>query len=97
MLLNIKRNIYMQLLIDLCESYAKKWRFSIGINKTKCMVASHIPFKSPPRWKLGGKLIQNVEEIEILGTVYSSNVSYTSNTEKRTRACRKSMYTPVQK
>ena len=45
-----------------------------------------------PRWKLGGKLIQNVEEIEILGTVYSSNLSYASNTEKRTQACRKAMY-----
>ena len=55
----------LQLLIDLCESYAKKWRFSFGINKTKCMVDGRMPFKSPPRWKLGGKLIQNVEEIEI--------------------------------
>ena len=63
----------LQLFIDLCESYAKKWRFSFGINKTKCMAAGRMPFKSPPRWKLGGKLIQNVEEIEILGTVFSSN------------------------
>ena len=84
----------LQLLIDLCESYAKKWRFSFGINKTKCMIAGRMPFKSPPKWKLGGKLIQNVE-IEILGTVFSSNLSYASNTEKRTQACRKAMYSLV--
>ena len=61
----------LQLLIDLCESYSKKWRFSFGINKTKCMVAGRMPFKSLPKWKLGDKLIQNGEEIEILGTFLS--------------------------
>ena len=79
----------LQLLIDLCESYA------FGINKTKCIIAGRMPFKSPPKWKLGGKLIQNVEEIEILGTVFSSNLSYASNTGKRTQACRKAMYSLV--
>ena len=59
------------------------------------MVAGRIPFKSPPRWKLGGTSIHNLEEIEILGTVYSSNLSYASNTDKLTQVCRKAMYSLV--
>ena len=78
---------YLQLLIDLCESYVKRWRFSFGTYKTKCMVAGRIPFKSSPRWNLGGKLIQNLEEIEILGRVFWVQICHLPVIP----ACRKAM------
>ena len=82
----------LQNLINICEWYAKKWRFSFGIKKTKCMIVGRTHFKDPPRWTLSGNAILNSDSIDILGTVFTSDLSSLSNTEKRIQACRRAMY-----
>ena len=51
--------------------------------------------QKPAKVKGSGKLIQNVEEIKILGTVFSADMSYANNTEKRIQACCQAMQSPV--
>ena len=38
--------------------------------------------QKPIKAGVGGKLIQNVKEIEILETIFSADLAYASNTEK---------------
>ena len=45
-----------------------------------------------PTWTLGEKTIENVNELEILGNVFSNNLSSEPHVKKRTKACRVSMY-----
>ena len=82
----------LQNLIDICENYSKQWRFRFGINKTKCMIVGSDMFKRPASLYLGNNTIDNVDELEILGTIFSSKLNPLCNINKRTNSCRQSMY-----
>ena len=81
----------LQILINICFTYSKTWKFNFGITKTKCMISGVNPFIDTPVWKLGGDAIENVDTIEILGTVFSKDLSCKSHVEKRTLSCRRSV------
>jgi hypothetical protein len=80
----------LQCLINICDNYAKKWRFKFGVNKTKCMVIGANHLNNEPMWKLGGTAIENVASLEILGVVFES--SCTSHVNTRVEKCRRSFY-----
>ena len=80
----------LQRLIDICCSYASKWRFKFGISKTKCMVVSGDCFVQQPRWFLNNLAIDNVDNLEILGVHFDSNNAQHVNV--RSEKCRKSFY-----
>ena len=82
----------LQRLIDICYSYSRKWRFSFGIKKTMCMISGHLPFTESPIWNLGGHNITITDNMEILGTVFSSNLSCDGHINKRAQASRRAMY-----
>ena len=82
----------LQTLINTCHEYARKWRFNFGIKKTKCMSINGNNFKIAPTWLLGTQKIENVSELEILGTVFTNDLNYTKHAELRIQACRKAMY-----
>ena len=82
----------LQNLIDICFNYAKLWRFSFGIKKTKCMVAGRNLLKSIPTWHLGQQKIDTVDSLEILGVTFSSSLSANEHIEKRIQSSRRAMY-----
>ena len=82
----------LQLLIDKCASYAKYWRFSYGLKKTKCLISGKKMFMNEPKWMLDGTCLENVQSLTILGTVYSNDGNYVQHTDSRIMACRRSIY-----
>ena len=82
----------LQILIDICTKYARKWRFKFSINKTKCMVIAGNCLAEEPKWFLNNVAIENVCKLEILG-VHFSNVNGDKNhVENRTTKFRNSFY-----
>ena len=82
----------LQDLIDKCYMYAQTWWFNFGIKKTKCMSVNSNLFVSEPKWTLGEKDIESVKHLEILGTIFSTNLSMEAHAQKRMKACRTAMY-----
>ena len=82
----------LQILINLCYQYSRKWHFNFGINNTHCMISNKNPFIKYPSWNLGGHKIKNAETLEILGTMFTSNISCDAHIDKRVNASRSAMY-----
>ena len=82
----------MQALIDKCFYYAKVWRFKFGIKKSRCLIVGKDPFVTPPTWTLGNEVMSNMEELEILGTVFNSAGDSTNHVDKNISKCRRSFY-----
>ena len=82
----------LQKLINICYNYSTRWRFKFGIKKTLCMTSGKSLFKTNPVWTLGSQAISTVESLEILGNIFTSNVSSDAHIRKRTHACRRAMY-----
>jgi len=82
----------LQRLIDVCSAYAGEWRFSFGIAKTKCMISGQHNFHNDPKWYLNGVMIDNVDEMDILGVTFSSSCSSASHVTKRADKCKRSFY-----
>ena len=82
----------LQLLIDTCFSYSRKWRFKFGIKKTKCMISGKSMLKREPKWFLGQYEIGTYNELELLGTIFSSNRKSDAHVTNRIRKCRQSYF-----
>ena len=82
----------LQRLIDVCYKYSKKWRFNFGLKKTKCLISGKYTLKCEPSWTLGGKSVENVDSMEILGVHYTSDGSSDAHIESRVQASRRAMY-----
>ena len=82
----------LQILIDICNAYATKWRFTFGFTKTKCITFGSPKFTSEPTWTLGKKVIENVNTIEILGVSFAADLKPSAHIEKRLSAARKRSY-----
>ena len=54
----------LQMLIDVCAGYARKWRFNFDLKKTKCMSISSNLVREPKRL-LNGEGIDNESCIEV--------------------------------
>ena len=82
----------LQILINICYQYSRKWRFRFGINKTHCMISNKNPFIKYPSWNLGGHKIKNTVSLEIIGTMFTSNISCDAHIDKRANASRRGLY-----
>ena len=82
----------LQRLIDTCYSYANKWRFNYGIQKSKCMISGKLFSSSKPEWHLGGQPISIVDSVDILGVNYSRDAQFHNHVTQRTSACRRCMF-----
>jgi len=84
----------LQHLIDKCNNYAEKWRFSFGAKKSKCIVLGKNLLQNnlQHHWKLGSTVIETVSTISVLGISYSADVKYDKHVGDRVNACRRSMY-----
>lgn len=81
----------LQRLIDRCHEYASNWRFKFGIKKTKCMCLVSHRLQKTPQFYLQGNEIENVNELELLGTIFSQ-VDSNVHVEKRADKCRRAFY-----
>ena len=84
----------LQQLIDKSVSYACKWRFSFGIDKTKILQIGKCNFTTIPKWCLGKshKNINLVSELKLLGITYCASSGYEQHVKDRISAARRAIY-----
>ena len=84
----------LQSLINVCSEYAKTWRFRFGLSKSKCMITGYKPnnFINDPVWYMNGEPMNVVDNVDILGVNFSSNVRYDNHVKSRVQKCKRSMY-----
>lgn len=77
----------------MCEEYARKWRFTYNPAKTQyiAFAPSRIQVHVPPV-RLAGATVQAVDEVELLGCVFSASGSATANAQRRIDKCRKTYF-----
>lgn len=80
----------LQKLINVCCCYAKQWRFKFGFAKTKCIYFGDHRLKKEPAWFIDGQQIENVNELEILGVIFSRHND--SHVNKRMDKCKRAFY-----
>ena len=84
----------LQQLVNICYHYSCKWRFVFGPSKSKCIkIYKRIsaPMESPDIW-LGSNKLEFVNNVEILGRVFSNNLSSQDHIDIRIRNSRRTMY-----
>ena len=82
----------LQQLMNVSTAYASRWRFTFSAKKTKCIIIGKQLTKETPVFKLNQHTVNISEEVDILGVTFSSNRKNDGHIEKRTSACRRSIY-----
>ena len=81
----------LQQLVNICYHYSCKWRFVFGPSKSKCIKMYKrisAPMESPDIW-LGSNKLEFVNNVEILGRVFSNNLSSQDHIHIRIRNSRR--------
>ncbi len=73
----------LQRLIDTCHTYATKWSFKFGISKTKCIILGKDSLPQKPIWRMDGIPTETVDQMDILGLSFQSNMSGSAHTVAR--------------
>ena len=84
----------LQKMIDTFLVYSNTWRFKSSVKKTKCISYRQTILKCEPKWSLGQVPIDNVDNIEILGIIVSSDWKCINQVVSRTLKCCKSYFSP---
>ena len=79
-------------MIDKCLVYSNTWRFKFGSKKAKCISYGQTILKCETKWSLGQVSIENVDNIEILGMILSSDGKCINQVDSRILKCRKSYF-----
>lgn len=84
----------LQILIDICTSYAKEWRFNFNPSKSKCLQINTSMFKKDSSfvWSLDGKQMQTCVSTEVLGAVLSEDGSGAHHISERISKCRAAFF-----
>ena len=82
----------LQRLMNISASYAKQWRFSFSTRKTKCIVLGKQVTKEAPKFYLKDHLIPIADQVDILGTTFTSDNKNAVHINNRISACRRSIY-----
>ena len=84
----------LQQLVNICYHYSCKWRFMFGPSKSKC-IKMHKRISASTElldiW-LGSNKLEFVNNVEILGRVFSNNLSSQDHIDIRIRNSRRAMY-----
>ena len=75
---------------DKCLVYSNTWRFKFDIKKTKCISYGQTILKCESKWSLGQVHIDNVDNIDILGMILSSDRQCINQVDNGIFKCRKS-------
>ena len=76
----------------MCRKYSQTWRFSFNIIKSKCVVISRSLISAKPHWNLRTQIMDSVESVNILGTIFHSSAKSETHIEKRTKTCRRTTF-----
>lgn len=82
----------LQCLIDTCQAYATKWRFSFGIKKSVCMTMNSSTLQEEPKWYLGDQLLTVKQSVNILGVSFDAKNNPTEHINERISRCRRAFY-----
>jgi hypothetical protein len=82
----------LQHLIDCCSQYAKEWRLSFGVQKSKCMVVGKPILRSEPKFYLGEHIMKIENTLDILGVTFNSNGSAETHVLNKISAARRAFY-----
>ena len=86
----------LQKLLDICECYARKWRFSYNASKSQFIIFSNNKrtLNTHSSMSLGGSVIPQLQEVELLGCAFSfsHNGSASLNAQRRSEKCRKAFF-----
>jgi hypothetical protein len=85
----------LQNLINSCTTYAETWRFNFNIKKSKCIIVGDYKFVNDPVWLLNGGKMDNVNELNILGTIFTADMGDV-HVDQRIKKCRGACYTFTQ-
>jgi hypothetical protein len=76
----------LQVLIDISVAYAKKWRFTFGFTKTKCITFDKDILEQYHGWNLGEKDIVSSDSVDMLGVTFNSDMSSEAHVGQRISA-----------
>ena len=82
----------LQNLIIICTKYANEWRFRYGWKKSKCMTVGSATFLDNINWYLDDKALCTTDHLEILGFNFTKEMKSDVHIEKRSSACRRSIF-----
>ncbi len=82
----------LQKLIPVCQDYPKKWRFTFGIKKTRCITIGSYKLCDKPVWFLDDKNIVCVKLVYILGINFNDQGKADSHCTNRTTSSRRPFY-----
>ena len=82
----------LQRLIDTCYEYSSRWRFRFNKEKSMCMIIGNCPLVDEPKWYMHDTELNNVNRMEVLGTVFNSGGTCTEHVDSRIKKCRQSFY-----
>ncbi len=79
-------------LISVCQDYSKKWRFTFGIKKTRCITIGSYRLCDKPVWLLDGKKIECVKSVDILGINFNDRGKADSHCTNKITSSRRAFY-----
>lgn len=82
----------LQNLINICTTYAETWRFNFNIKKSKCIIVGDHKFVNDPQWLLKDGKMDNVDELSILGTIFTADNKGNVHVDHRIKKCRGAFY-----
>ena len=82
----------LQCLVNICYSYSVKWRFKFGENKSLFFIAGNKNVARNPHIELGSSTLKQVDRIDVLGKVFTSNLKPTSHMDNRMQKSRQALH-----
>ena len=82
----------LQDLMTICEKYAEKWKMKFSIKKTNVAAFTKYKFLALPKLYMYGEEIDYSNELDILGTTFSTDGSNASHIDNRSQKCRQAVF-----
>ena len=75
-----------------CLKYSQTWRLSFNVIKSKRVVIDKCLLNVKADWNLATQIMDTVESVNILGTIFHSSAKSETHIEERTKACRRTTF-----
>ena len=82
----------LQEMINCCVKYADEWRFSFGVNKSKCLIVGKQILRNDPKFYLGSNVMHNVDSLDTLGVTFNKSGTADTHIENRASSARRAFY-----
>ena len=79
-------------IVDVCVAYSRRWKFTFGVERSKCMIVGKCSLYQDPKWRIGDKCLCNEESLNIRGNVFNRGGNNASHVTNRLTKCRQSFH-----